>query len=56
MLRYSFQLNGAADAIDKAVAGAIATGVRTGDIYTSTDPNARKVGTREMGDAIVAAL
>ncbi|HTI72198.1 MAG TPA: 3-isopropylmalate dehydrogenase [Candidatus Limnocylindria bacterium] len=56
MLRYSFQLNGAADAIEKAVAGAIATGVRTGDIYTSTDPNARKVGTREMGDAIVAAL
>ena len=56
MLRYSFKLNDAAAAIEKAVSGAIATGVRTGDIYTPADPTARKVGTREMGDAIVAAL
>ena len=56
MLRYSFGLNAAADAIDAAVGKAIAQGLRTGDIYTASDTSARRVGTREMGAAIVAAL
>ena len=56
MLRYSFKQNTAADAIDAAVGKAIASGLRTGDIYSATDPAARKVGTREMGDAIAAAI
>ena len=34
-------------------AGVLAKGLRTGDIYSE---GTRKVGTREMGDAVVAAL
>lgn len=56
MLRYSFGLNEAAAAIDKAVAKAIADGLRTGDIYNADDKSARKVGTREMGDAVAKAI
>ena len=56
MLRYSFGLNAAADAVDAAVGKAIAQGLRTGDIYSASDASARRVGTREMGAAIVAAL
>ena len=56
MLRYSFGLNEAAGAIHNAVAVAIASGLRTGDIYTPADPTAKQVGTREMGDAIAAAI
>jgi len=56
MLRYSFGLNDAAAAIEGAVSQAIAQGLRTGDIYTPADPSAKKVGTREMGDAIAAAV
>ena len=56
MFRHSFGLHDAAAAIEKAVGRAIAAGCRTGDIYNPADPGARKIGTREMGDAIVAAL
>ena len=56
MLRYSFQQEAAAKAIENAVAAAINTGVRTGDIYSAADTSARKVGTSEMGDAIVKAI
>lgn len=56
MLRYSFGLNDAADAVDAAVGKAIAQGLRTGDIYSAADTAARKVGTKEMGAAIVAAI
>jgi 3-isopropylmalate dehydrogenase len=56
MLRYSFGLNDAAVAIEGAVAKAIAQGLRTGDIYSPAEAAARKVGTREMGAAIVAAV
>jgi 3-isopropylmalate dehydrogenase len=56
MLRYSFGLADAAASIDRAVASAIDQGLRTGDIFNPTDPSARRVGTREMGDAIVAAI
>jgi 3-isopropylmalate dehydrogenase len=56
MLRYSFGLNRAADAIDNAVGKAISQGLRTGDIYSPADATAKKVGTKEMGDAIAAAI
>lgn len=56
MLRYSFGLNDAANAIDAAVTKAIAAGLRTGDIYSPADTTAKKVGTREMGDAIAAGV
>jgi 3-isopropylmalate dehydrogenase len=56
MLRYSFGLSEAADAITAAVDKVIAQGLRTGDIFNPSDASARKVGTREMGDAIAAAL
>ena len=53
MLRYSLGETAAADAIDTAVRTAIGQGYRTGDIYSE---GARRVGTAEMGEAIVAAL
>jgi 3-isopropylmalate dehydrogenase len=56
MLRYSFQLNAAAVGIEKAVSHAIDAGNRTGDIFSASEANARKVGTREMGDVIAAAI
>jgi 3-isopropylmalate dehydrogenase len=56
MLRYSFQMNEAATAIDAAVSRAVDSGLRTGDIFNPTDSLAKKVGTREMGDAIAAAI
>jgi 3-isopropylmalate dehydrogenase len=56
MLRYSFMLHDAASAIDLAVGKAINAGLRTGDIFNAADPGARKVGTREMGDAIAGAI
>ena len=56
MLRYSFGLNDAAGAVEQAVAKAIAAGLRTGDIFSPLDATAKKVGTREMGDAIAAAI
>jgi 3-isopropylmalate dehydrogenase len=56
MLRHSFGLNDAAVAVENAVGKAIAAGFRTGDIFSASETNARKVGTREMGDAIAAAI
>ena len=55
MLRFSFGQNEAADAIDAAVKAAIDDGFRTGDIHTGAE-GTQKVGTAEMGDAIVARL
>jgi 3-isopropylmalate dehydrogenase len=55
MLRFSFGLGDAADEIEAAVKGVIDDGYRTGDIYTGSDDQ-KKVGTGEMGDAIVARL
>lgn len=49
-LRYSFGLLKEADIIDKAIANTLARGLRTGDIM---QPNMRKVGTAEMGSAII---
>ncbi|MFN7140033.1 MAG: isocitrate/isopropylmalate family dehydrogenase, partial [Limisphaerales bacterium] len=56
MMRYSFGLNEAGEAIEKAVGKAIADGNRTGDIYNPAETTAKKVGTKEMGDAIAAAI
>jgi 3-isopropylmalate dehydrogenase len=56
MLRHSFDLNDAALAIENAVSKAIEAGNRTGDIFSPTEPNARKIGTREMGDAIATSV
>lgn len=56
LLRHSFALNDAAQAIEAAVGQAIAAGCRTGDIFNPADPSAKKIGTREMGDAIAAAV
>lgn len=56
MLRHSFGLNEAANAIENAVSKAIAAGNRTGDIFNPSETNVQKVGTREMGDATVLAL
>lgn len=55
MLRFSFGLGEAADAIEAAVKAVIDDGFRTGDIYTGSGDQ-KKVGTVEMGDAIVAKL
>ncbi len=56
MLRHSFGLPDAAAVIESAVAKTIAAGYRTGDIYQAGDSKTKKVGTREMGDAIAAAI
>ena len=53
MLRYSFAKEEAAQRIEKAVKHVLAQGYRTGDIY---EPGTKKVGTLEMGDAVLAAL
>lgn len=53
MLRYSFDKGDLADRIETAVKQVLADGLRTGDIY---EEGTRKVGTAEMGDAVVAAL
>ena len=52
-LRYSCDMPKEADLIDKAIAGTLARGFRTGDIM---QPNMRKVGTAEMGSAILEEL
>ncbi len=53
MLRYTFDRPEAADKIEAAVRKVLQQGYRTPDIH---EPETRKVGTVEMGDAVVAAL
>lgn len=53
MLRYTFADEAAACRIEGAVKKVLARGFRTGDIY---EPGTKRVGTREMGDAVLAAL
>lgn len=53
MLRYTFGREEDALRIEAAVKTVLGQGFRTGDIY---EPGARKVGTRAMGDAVLAAL
>ena len=53
MLRYTFDQGLAAARVEVAVKKVLAQGYRTADIFS---PGSVEVGTREMGDAVVAAL
>jgi 3-isopropylmalate dehydrogenase len=53
MLRYSLNRPEQADRIEAAVGRVLGQGLRTADIWSA---GTRKVGTREMGDAVVAQL
>ncbi|MGO4390183.1 3-isopropylmalate dehydrogenase [Variovorax sp. M-6] len=53
MLRFSLNQPEAADRIESAVKSVLARGLRTADIWSA---GTTRVGTREMGDAVVAAI
>ena len=53
MFRYSLERPDVADRIERAVRSVLAAGHRTGDIAL---PGEKVIGTRAMGDAVVAAL
>jgi 3-isopropylmalate dehydrogenase len=53
MLRYSLNQPDAADRIEAAVQRVLASGLRTADIWSD---GTTKVGTRAMGDAVIAAI
>ncbi|HEX2197798.1 MAG TPA: 3-isopropylmalate dehydrogenase [Burkholderiales bacterium] len=53
MLRYSLGQPAAAERVERAVSKVLQSGLRTPDIFTA---GARRAGTVEMGDAVVAAL
>jgi 3-isopropylmalate dehydrogenase len=53
MFRYTFDRADVAARIESAVRGALASGLRTADIAA---PGEKVVGTREMGEAVLAAL
>lgn len=53
MLRYSFDMDKEANAIEAAVQQVLTDGYRTGDIYSE---GCKKVGTIEMGDLIAARI
>ena len=53
MLRYSLEQPEAADRVESAVRAVLAAGLRTPDIWSE---GTTKVGTRAMGDAVLAAL
>lgn len=53
MLRFSLDQPEAADRIESAVKDVLASGLRTADIHSE---GTKRVGTREMGDAVVACL
>jgi 3-isopropylmalate dehydrogenase len=53
MLRFSLNMPNQADRIEKAVQKVLASGLRTPDIYSE---GTTKVGTAQMGEAVVAAL
>ena len=53
MLRYTLNEPALAERVEKAVSKVLDQGLRTGDIYTD---GMSKVGTVQMGDAVVAAL
>jgi 3-isopropylmalate dehydrogenase len=52
-LRYSFGMVKEADMVEAAIAAALASGLRTGDI---AGPGTKTVGTAEMGGAIIAEI
>lgn len=53
MLRYTFGLTQAADAVEAAVRKTLSSGMATPDIYRD---GCQRVGTVEMGDAVLAAM
>jgi 3-isopropylmalate dehydrogenase len=53
MLRYSLDRLEQATRIEKAIRAVLHNGVRTGDIWQE---GCQRVGTREMGDAVLRAL
>jgi 3-isopropylmalate dehydrogenase len=53
MLRFSLNQASAADRIESAVRDVLAAGYRTADVWSE---GTKKVGTRAMGDAVVAAV
>ena len=53
LLRYSFDQDEAAKKIESAVRQVLKQGLRTADIY---EAGTTKIGTREMGDAVLKAL
>jgi len=53
MFRYSFDRQQDAQRIERAVRRVLSDGLRTADI---SEPGAQRVGTREMGDAVVRAM
>jgi 3-isopropylmalate dehydrogenase len=53
MLRWSFALDDAADAIERAVVGTIAAGIRTPDIAAE---GASPVNTSEFGDDVASRI
>ena len=53
MMRYTFNQDAAANRIEAAVKKVLAQGLRTGDIY---EAGTQRVGTVEIGDAVIAAL
>ena len=53
LLRYSFDMDAEADAVEGAVKKVLRDGIRTPDIAREGD---RKVSTSGMGDAVIAAL
>lgn len=53
MLRYSFDLDKEAEAVEQAVEKVLSEGLRTADIMAD---GCKKVGTAEMGDAICARI
>ena len=55
MLRYSFDLPEAADAVEKAVEQALDEGFRTADLYRGK-PGEVKVSTKQMGDVIAERI
>lgn len=58
MLRYSFDLDREADAVEEAVRQVLADGIRTGDIMPADGDlsSIRRVGTAEMGSEIAARI
>jgi len=53
MLRFTLNQPEAADRIESGVKAVLSAGLRTGDIWSE---GTTRVGTREMGDAVVAAI
>ena len=53
MLRYSLNEAASADRIEKAVRQVLSQGLRTADIF---EEGTQRVGTAEMGDAVLKAL